>query len=105
MVTPLAFQTSMPSRPVPWLVSWSLALDGHGWRADPLLPSMITLFRFRPRMWIPGVLIQTPAVGQRALFSWYTPGQISTQSPRRAASTAAWTVRKTRTPAGHLAVL
>src|SRR5215467_4764656 len=105
MVTPLAFQTTIPSRPPPLLVSCSVAFDGHGWRADPSLPSMITLFRLWPRTWIPGVPIQTPAVGHMALFSWYTQGQISTQSPGRAAATAAWTLRKTGTPRGHGAVL
>lgn len=30
MVTPLAFETTMPSRPRPPLVSWSFALAGHG---------------------------------------------------------------------------
>ena len=70
MVTPLVFQTTMPSRPTPPLVSWSFALDGHGRRAEPLLPSMITPLRSRPRRWMPGVWIQTPAVGHRLLFSW-----------------------------------
>ena len=41
---------------------------------------------------MPGVVIQTPAVGHCVLFSWYTPGLISTQSPRCAAFTAACTV-------------
>ena len=43
-------------------------------------------------MWMPGAATHTPALGQALLFSWYTPGQISTQSPGRAAVTAAWTV-------------
>ncbi len=69
MVTPLAFRTTMPSRPTPPLVSWSFGPDGHGWLAGPSLPSMTTLLRSRPRMCRSGVPIQTPAVGHLALFS------------------------------------
>ena len=70
MVTPLTLDTSMPFRPAPPLVSWSAGLDGQGRLAVPLLPSMMTWLRFRPRMCRPGFWIQTPAVGHWALFSW-----------------------------------
>ncbi len=70
MVTPLAFQTTMPSRPAPPPKSWNAGADGQGLLAVPLLPSMMTPFRFSPRMCRFGFWIQTPAVGHRALFSW-----------------------------------
>src|SRR5690348_16845327 len=105
MVTPLAFQTSMPLRPAPPLVSCNEGSDGQGWLAVPLLPSIMTLLRSRPRMCRPGFWIQTPAVGHCVLFSWYTPGQIRIQAPRLAASTAFCTVEYTDTPPGHGMVL
>src|SRR5215467_14163921 len=107
MVTPLAFETTMPSRPAPPLVSWSEGLDGQGWLAVPLLPSMMTPFRSRPRRCRFGFWIQTPALGHWVLFSWYTPGQIRIQSPGLAALTASCTVEKIVPggPGGHGLVL
>src|SRR5215831_18644920 len=105
MVTPLALKTSMPLRPTPPLVSCSAGLDGQGWLAVPLLPSMMTPFRSRPRRCRFGFWIQTPAVGHWVLFSWYTPGQIKIQSPGLAALTAPCTVEKIDAPGGHGFVL
>src|SRR5262249_2691643 len=112
MVTPLAFQTTMPSRPPPPLVALGAAAGGRGAAGGGqgavgvrLLPAMMTVFRSRPGMCRFGFWIQTPAVGHWVLSSWYTPGQIKIQSPGLAALTAPCTVEKIDAPGGHGFVL
>jgi len=65
METPSTLNASMPLRAVK---SWSALSDGHGCAAEPLLPSTMTRFRSRPRRWMFGVVMRTPA--RSVPFSW-----------------------------------
>ena len=60
-LTPSALNTSTPLRPSPFgPKSWSPAADEH-FGEPGLVPSTTTPLRSRPRRWMSGVVIRTPA--------------------------------------------